>query len=59
VTSLWREIERHGSLTDVQPESGTANKLAGKLALLRPEAAHPDQAAARARRRRASTGKSH
>ena len=59
VTSLWREIERHGSLTDVQPESVTANKLAGKLALLRPEAPHPDQAAARARRRRASTGKSH
>jgi hypothetical protein len=59
VTSLWREIERHGSLTDVQPEGVSANKLAGKLALLRAEPPNPDQAAARARRRKASTGKSH
>jgi hypothetical protein len=59
VTSLWREIERHGSLTGVQPQGVSANKLASRLTLLRPEAPHPDQAAARARRRKASTGKSH
>ncbi len=66
VTSLWREIERHGSLTDAsandanaadgaQPEGVSASKLAGRLALLRASAPAADQAAARARRRKTSS----
>lgn len=66
VTSLWREIERHGSLTDTaahdadaangaRPEEVSASKLASKLALLRGDAPMAEQTAARARRRKTSS----
>jgi len=65
VTSLWREIERHGSLIDAaahdanaatgsQPEGLSASELADKLGLLRVETPGPESAAARPRRRKTS-----
>lgn len=66
VTSLWREIERHGTLTDAsandtnaahgaEVEGGSEGKLAGRLALLRADAPGAEQTAARARRRKTSS----
>jgi hypothetical protein len=65
VTTLWREIERHGTLLDaadgeasahagLQPEELSSSKLAEKLTLLRTQAANSEPAAPRSRRRRAS-----
>jgi hypothetical protein len=65
VTSLWREIERHGSLIDPAANEGTtatgprleglsASKLTGKLAFLRAAAPDAAQPAMGPRRRKTS-----
>jgi hypothetical protein len=65
VTTLWREIERHGSLIEPAASEGiavagprlvglSASKLPGKLAFLRAAAPDPAQPAAGSRRRKSS-----
>jgi hypothetical protein len=65
VTTLWREIERHGSLIEPAANEGpavtgprleglSASKLTGKLAFLRAAAPDAAQPAAGPRRRRSS-----
>lgn len=65
VTTLWREIERHGTLLDaagsdagahaaVLPDELSSNRLAEKLTMLRPQATNSEPAATRPRRRKTS-----
>jgi hypothetical protein len=65
VTSLWREIERHGSPLDAavsegnahaasQPKELSPSKLAEKLTLLSTHAGDSEPSAGRSRRRKAS-----
>jgi hypothetical protein len=68
VTTLWREIERHGILPGaaeseagalaIVPEELSPSRIAEKLTLLRAQASNSDPAGTRSRRRKASP-KSH
>jgi hypothetical protein len=65
VTTLWREIEQHGTLPEaagsdatpraaLKPETLSSIALAEKLTMLRPQAANPEPAVPRSRKRKAS-----